>query len=1334
MKTKKIPALHRGMAAVMIVAFAFSALANPTGLTVQSGQASLSFNGSQLTVNAGNNAVLNWQSFNIAAGERTVFNQPSAASIVWNRINDQNPSQIYGSLSANGVVVLLNSSGFYFGPNSFVSAAGLVVSTANCAPPQNGGGTWQFNGPPPLKSIVNFGQIKIGNGGDCFLIADQVENHGDIEAPGGNIGLAAGQTVTLSERPDGRGMSMKVTLPQGSVDNYGNLIADGGTISLNAKVVNQDGLTQANSVQNNHGVIELVASDLINLGADSKILALGDDSAGGSAGGGVTIQSGNIFSDAVGSSIVTAGGANGGNGGNVEISAPNVQSLNSTMNALAHAGGTGGEFLLDPLSITLGLTSAGGVVNVNTAFAGFSSINLQATGNITLNAGTYWDLSGSTGVTGGQLALQAGGDIIFGSSSLITDMNNWSVTLEAGFKSGHVQSGTGNIYLNGGLGKTQTGAIQLAHGSLNLTAGNSVLVGGGYVTTTGGGSITVDALAGSVNTGTAAAGYLFQDASPASGQMYSVSPQLGGISTAAGGDVTITAGQNVTSFLPSNSKPAGDAGSGAFGSAPGNVTITAGGNVTGHYVVANGTGTIMAGQNAGTATTPVSLSLVAGGWNVNAGQNIILQEVRNPNGIFNNHGTAAKNYFDYAAGDYVNLTAGNAVTITGSNLPRAAGAFEQNIPVILPGSLNVAAGAGGITLDANVTLFPSPQGSLTLTTTDGGGLFGNNAAGSLVQLVMSDSAAYQYTTGGTFGYNDHAPVPVHLNTPTPFTLNISGDVDNLLLAAPEVAQINISGDMNNSRFIGQNLHAADVTRLNVTGSILNRNEFTTVSLTTVPNLALLLEAYPADNFYASLASQLYYDPATQMLTFQGRMTGDQLAALTSLTIQPVNANGVPEVDANGDPVIQTVSILDASTATALFNASQNIPNASTTGYVVGGGGAFDVTAHNLDLGTTAGIQSVGPLNNPTLANYFTHGANLNVSLSGNLDMFSTSISSYNGGDIHVDVAGYANIGSSTFSGNDLTARGIFSVEKSDVTVIAGGDINVNGSRVAAYDGGNVTVESLNGNVDAGSGGRGTVTVEEVYVDPVTHAVLTSPAIIPGSGILATTFPQPAAGSGFPASKNDVGNILVETPNGDVLGSHGGIVQLPLNSSTSLHSLVEVLAGYQLQDGHGNQVTAANLADGTPVQISAGRSIDVSGSGIVSQNATLKATGDIKGNIFSAYAINLDAQRTISVTALAPTITATAPTFESSKLIGTDSVNAQGADPSQILSQNANGSGTSFAQGTVANATANAASAEAVTTTTKSETTGTDDELSKKKKVITLARKISRVTVLLPGRN
>ncbi|MGB7745701.1 MAG: filamentous hemagglutinin N-terminal domain-containing protein, partial [Verrucomicrobiia bacterium] len=506
------PMFRRLVTGVIMVGVALNATANPTGMTVQAGSATAASSGSQLTVTTtSQNTVLNWQSFNIGLFDTTTFQEPSTTSIVWNQINNANPSQIYGNLQANGIVVLINSSGFYFGPNSFVSAAGLVVSTANCLPPQNSGGSWEFNGPPPLKSIVNYGQIKIGHGGSAYLIADQIENYGDIEAPGGSVGLAAGQTVLLSERPDGRGMSMAVTLPSGSVDNEGKLITDGGTIAMRAQVVNQNGFIQANSVQNQNGVIELVASDQLTLGANSQISASGDNSPAGSAGGAVTLQSGNNFSDSVGSQITVTGGAHGGNGGNVEISAPNVQSLNSSINAHAQAGSTAGKLLLDPDYIILDTTGAGSAgsgtvlagsnpgstldLNVNTAFANLavSDIILQAVYDITLVGGTTWNLSGTIGanlggVTSGQLTLEAGRNIIFGNGSKITDANNWSATFQAGynFVSQTVQSGVGNIYLNGGNNGTGSGSIQTGSGAITLEAGNGIQLGSGSVSSSAG--------------------------------------------------------------------------------------------------------------------------------------------------------------------------------------------------------------------------------------------------------------------------------------------------------------------------------------------------------------------------------------------------------------------------------------------------------------------------------------------------------------------------------------------------------------------------------------------------------------------------------------------------------------------------------------------------------------------------------------------------------------------------------------------------------------------------------------------------------------------------------
>ncbi len=1531
---------RRVVAALVLCSFSLNVLANPTGMTVQRGSASFSINGSTLTVRAGNNAVLNWQNFNIANGETTVFNQPSASSIVWNRINNnQGASQIYGSLQANGVVVLLNSSGFYFGPNSFVSAAGLVVSTANCMPPQNSGGAWEFNGPPPLASIVNYGQIKIGNGGDCFFIADKIENHGNIEAPGGNIGFAAGQTVTLSERPDGRGMSMNVILPQGSVDNYGNVIADGGTIALNARVVNQNGQLQANSVRNENGVIELVASDALNLGTDSKILASGDDSASGSAGGNVTLKSENIFSDADGSQIVTTGGANGGNGGNVEVSAPNIASLYTAMDARAQAGFLGGEFLLDPVNIILGTSGSGSVpangtvssgdsgngavsgtlnLNVNTAFANknFSNIKLQATGNITLSANTTWDLSGSTGVSAGQLTLQAGGDIIFGTGSKLTDANNWAVSLQAGysFVNNAVNYGTGNIYIGGGNNGTGTGAIQLGSGLVNLIAGNSIQVGAGYVVTTGGGGVSAHALKGNINTGSSGQGYFFNQNATTLDTAYDLSHGLGGMSTMAGGDVNLTAGGDIFSVLPgkkgyfyngnfvsAQNNDYATAGSGAYGKQAGNVNIVAGGNVMGHFLVANGTGSIYAGVqmdvsgnpltdlggnyllgatgNAGTSQKALALSVINGGWNVAAARDINLQEVRNPNGIFNVSGNSSlKHYFDYAPGDFVNLSAGNAVLLGGtfSSLPRLD---TLNVPVIYPGILNITAGAGGVAFLGDGTfnqliLFPSALGGLIINTTGGGSLVGSLPAASgapqLFGLVISDSARQQYVSSGNFGLNDHAATPVHLGSENPVQLNISGDMNLMALVSPEAAQINVVGNMNNCRLQGMNLNAADTTRINVGqtaktamensgllnlatdggltvgGDINNRSAFTSIDLSQVagaaaPDLSLLARSQDSTISAATLVNSLFYNPKTHILTYQninGVSFAQVISLLQNLTVQKVDGNKnllwldpehtIPDT-------ISGVSVLNSATANALvaqYNALGGIPGGTfaNLGFFIGGGGHFDLNARNVDLGTTAGILSKGVglysiSGSYPLAQYFNHGADLNLNLTGDLNMYSSSIATVNGGSVTIIAGGDVNAGSPDFNVTSTGTRGIYTTTRADVSVIAGGDVNVNGSRIAAFDGGNVTVESLHGDINAGTGGFGYSILNAFYVNPITHQVYPATFTIPGSGILATTFPN--RDKSYPAPEYVVGNILVETPEGSVNASSGGVIQLPLNSLNASQPIVEILAGYELRDSGGHAVDAAHISEGTAIAVLSppnvvsfgstiqvtpvgsvtsvsltplldgngnprtdgdghplyvqtqdksqqvvqwiggviqpfldgggnsvavaqpkdangnlindaggnpvlviGRNIDASGSGIICQNAVVKGNGTIKGVIFGKYSISVIAPTISHFTGLAPTITADGNTDPTVTLIGTEHVDSTGPGQGNILSADANGK-SSFTPGTTANATASAASAaSAKAIDTSGSTTGTDDP--DQRKGISLAAKVSRVTVVLPG--
>ena len=98
--------LSQKIAGIFVVGLAFYAQANPTGMTVASGSATSSSSGSRLTITTSQTALLNWQSFNIAAGETTIFNQPSVSSVVMNNIHDANASQIFGNLEANGIVVL----------------------------------------------------------------------------------------------------------------------------------------------------------------------------------------------------------------------------------------------------------------------------------------------------------------------------------------------------------------------------------------------------------------------------------------------------------------------------------------------------------------------------------------------------------------------------------------------------------------------------------------------------------------------------------------------------------------------------------------------------------------------------------------------------------------------------------------------------------------------------------------------------------------------------------------------------------------------------------------------------------------------------------------------------------------------------------------------------------------------------------------------------------------------------------------------------------------------------------------------------------------------------
>ena len=824
-------------------------------------------------------------------------------------------------------------------------------------------------------------------------------------------------------QPDGRGLSAQVTLPQGSVDNEGHLIADGGSIAAQARMVNQNGLVQANSAQNVNGVIELVASDSLNLGASSTISASGDSTAT-SPGGFVVLKSANTFADTSGSTISVSGNA-GAQNGIVEIFGNGV-----TAGTIQSSYGSPYALLINPYDLTISsgatVIAANPTVNLG-ALSSYFQIDLQALDNITLDSA--WSMAGAGSLAA--LSLSAGNNLILNNGSGIIAGNNWSIDLTAGTQvtsQSQVTLNNDGIYLNGGA------YLQTQSGDIILDAANEVIVGSGAVRTIGGGNIDVTAQYGNVNTGTSANGFNYLTSAP----YYTPASSLGGISTAAGGNVTINAGNNVISF-PTTTVAAGDPGTGAFGPEAGNVTINAAGNVYGCYAVMNGTGTINAGQNIGTGPTPsnpnaanqnVALSLAKGSWNLDAQGNIFLQEVRNPNGVFDNkttitgRATAGNHLFDYDPNASVVLTAGNGVYLTGYNLPRPNGA----VPLLLPPTVIINAGLGGITLqtptatdgiqnnditlsDYDITLFPSAYGNLQITTTDVGGLSSVNANGSPTTLLMSDSGQTHWfiSNSGTqpFSETDHATDPAEMNNPNPVVLKISGSMENIILQVCKFAQITIGGDMIGCAFFGENLQANQATSITVGGQIYNAGSFNFITLDAAfPNLPVTdLPPGTINNWYSilqlavdptrlptqsllgvspaqlaadiknaalfpgiNISGNLAYDPNTKTLTAIGPLSPTLLTALEAptLTVVRYGLNGLPLLDSNGHLVMDTITWTPANSADFSQINSLNITSQKATsltsnagGYIVGGMGIFDVTANSISLGNSDGILSVG---------------------------------------------------------------------------------------------------------------------------------------------------------------------------------------------------------------------------------------------------------------------------------------------------------------------------------------------------------------------------------------
>ena len=358
------------------------AQAMPQDGQIVAGSGTIAQSANTMTINQSTGKMaINWQQFNIAANEKVQFIQPGSQAVALNRVLGSDPSAIYGQLTANGQVFLLNPSGVLFAPGARVDVGGLVASTWNMTDKNFLEGQYNFQG--GSGSIVNQGMIT-ANGGYVVLAGAKVTNEGTIIADNGTAALVAGSGMTLDLNGAGRiGLSVDTAAVNAAAENKGLLQADGGQVLLTARtadalagtVLNNSGIVRARSISSQNGSIRLD---------------------GGASG---TVQ--------VSGTLDASGTAQGQTGGSIKVLGSTVSVANATIDASGDKGGgtvlVGGNYQgkgPEPNAITTTVASDA-IIKADALTAGDGGTVIVWADNVTRAHGTITAQGGTQGGNGG---------------------------------------------------------------------------------------------------------------------------------------------------------------------------------------------------------------------------------------------------------------------------------------------------------------------------------------------------------------------------------------------------------------------------------------------------------------------------------------------------------------------------------------------------------------------------------------------------------------------------------------------------------------------------------------------------------------------------------------------------------------------------------------------------------------------------------------------------------------------------------------------------------------------------------------------------------------------
>jgi filamentous hemagglutinin family protein len=811
---QKIDARHtttrrwRGLLTLVALIASSSAQSAPSGGQVTAGSGTIEQVGSTTTIDQSSNKLaIDWQNFDIAAGESVRFNQPSSQSIALNRILGQDPTTILGSLSSNGQVFLLNPNGVLFGAGSQVDVGGIFASTQSISDADFLAGRYTFAGNGGAGSVLNQGTIHAADGGYVALGGTSVVNDGVIRAYKGTVALGAGDEITLNIDGDRLvGFNVDKAAVAAFVANKQLIQADGGSVLLSAQakdallatVVNNDGIVEARSVSNENGVIRLdggasgivaVTGTLDASGANAgehggKVIVTGDEvalldgasiDASGSAGGGAVLVGGDthganaavqnatrtfvassaaIRADALDDgdagrvvvwadgdtryfgSIGARGGADGGDGGFVEVSGKDQLGFAGAVDTSAPMGNVG-TLLLDPNDLYISSAAVGGALqDSSNPFQSSDGVN-----NYYVLASTLTALPANTAVQ-----LQANHDIVFQTNLAMPTTAAGSLTFNAanGIQMGGFDLSTANAGVSmtaGAGGISNLGTITLGTGTLTLDSSGAITQNAGdLIQSTGSlikqgtGTLTLSAANAYTGATTIAAGTVAVTAN-------------NGLGTGAGG-TTVSSGAtlDLRNVAYATSEPltlnggtlATSAGTSSFA---GNIALGANSiaNVSGTQLTASGVISgatfgidkqgagvlVLSGNNTYTGTTSISAGTLRLG---------AANRIANTSAVFVGGGaTFDLNNFAETVGS---LAGAGAVTLGSATLTAGGDNTSTNFS-------GVASGTGGLTKTGTGTLTLSGANSFTGPMTISGGVLrasGGAAIADTSQVSLANTA------------------------------------------------------------------------------------------------------------------------------------------------------------------------------------------------------------------------------------------------------------------------------------------------------------------------------------------------------------------------------------------------------------------------------------------------------------------------------------------------------------------------------------------------------------------------------------------------------------------